>query len=410
MINMVTAIPDTSISNIVLLPAPIHSSLNFTKQEEFWNDGQATIAQHTWHVDGDDWLQRSDGKWINHLSRSSPPFLYDIPSVARRVFPHLSTENCSMPSHRICAVRKHPSAPVQFQSDSGANTSATDNIDVLENVVQIKPISINSAEKDSTPMSMTAVGRIPLIAMDGAVLRPICYFSADIDGTIISPDAVAREFRDQYSGFVKYCDIEKNRGYLTFIGRDIHKNATMPLISVNKLWFHDSSLISTVPSRISPTVAFPKPSDHSVIRKLSDAASYELWHQRLGHCGTSTMAIIHKHVQGVPKLKGNSFYRCPSCLAGKAGKHSHRTPKNTISPKPMPMPRTVSSNIKLLPGQHFSADFGFVRGTSFSYKDKDQRTQTSIDGKNSYLVLIDRCTRYHWIFVSSSKTPPLQFN
>jgi transposase InsO family protein len=63
----------------------------------------------------------------------------------------------------------------------------------------------------------------------------------------------------------------------------------------------------------------------------------------------------------------------------------------------------------MLPGQHFHADFGFIRGTAFDYKDKDERTQTSIDGKNSYLLLVDRCTRYHWVFVSSSKQPPLDF-
>ena len=29
------------------------------------------------------------------------------------------------------------------------------------------------------------------------------------------------------------------------------------------------------------------------------------------------MEMIHKKVKGVPKLKGNAFYRCASCCQGK---------------------------------------------------------------------------------------------
>ena len=60
------------------------------------------------------------------------------------------------------------------------------------------------------------------------------------------------------------------------------------------------------------------------------------------------------------------------------------------------------------PGQHFHIDFGFVRGSEFSEKDKvTGKTITSIDQKNSYLLIVDRKTRYMWIYNSSSKEPPL---
>ena len=59
-----------------------------------------------------------------------------------------------------------------------------------------------------------------------------------------------------------------------------------------------------------------------------------------------------------------------------------------------------------LPGQHFHIDFGFVRGSEFK-QTKDGKTITSIDGYNSYLIVIDRATRYTWIFLQSSKQPPL---
>ena len=52
-------------------------------------------------------------------------------------------------------------------------------------------------------------------------------------------------------------------------------------------------------------------------------------------------------------------------------------------------------------------DFGFVRGSNFNYKTNTGKTVTSIDGKNAYLAIIDRSSRYMWIFPTSSKKPPI---
>ena len=48
---------------------------------------------------------------------------------------------------------------------------------------------------------------------------------------------------------------------------------------------------------------------------------------------------------------------------------------------------------------------GFVRGTKYSQKDEDGRLGTSFDGYNSYLLFIDRATRYLRRFLSKYKTP-----
>ena len=39
-------------------------------------------------------------------------------------------------------------------------------------------------------------------------------------------------------------------------------------------------------------------------------------------------------------------------------------------------------------------DFGFVRGSGYRLKIDDNKTVTSIDGYNSYLIIDDRVTRY----------------
>ena len=56
-----------------------------------------------------------------------------------------------------------------------------------------------------------------------------------------------------------------------------------------------------------------------------------------------------------------------------------------------------------LPRQHFHI---VVRGSQFKII-KEGKTITSIDGFNSYLIIIDRSTRYTWIFLQSSKDPPI---
>jgi hypothetical protein len=69
---------------------------------------------------------------------------------------------------------------------------------------------------------------------------------------------------------------------------------------------------------------------------------------------------------------------------------------------------TINQDPKILPGQHFLMDFGFVRGKEYNIKSEDGKTMTSIDGKNSYLSIIDKATRFMWVFPTSSKTPPIE--
>ena len=53
-------------------------------------------------------------------------------------------------------------------------------------------------------------------------------------------------------------------------------------------------------------------------------------------------------------------------------------------------------------------DFGFVRGEEYHKLDKKKkRFITSIDGHNSYLIIVDDHTRYTWIYLTSSKEPPV---
>ena len=304
------------------------------------------------------------------------------------------------------------------QSDTGANACATNDLHSLFDVVFIKPIQINSAHKQAQ-MSMKAVGRIRLRTIDGTHVTPLCYYSPDIYGTIISPTAIVQEYRSKYSGFQKVCDCANGKGYLQFDSVDESVPSTiLPLFSTNNLWYHHK----TEPSELTTSSHQNEPTTNRTINKLTKAASFELWHQRLCHPGNNIMASIHNHAIGIPKLNGNSFWKCPSCMESKCQKTYHTKSSKSLQQKKWKKatlqellyeePEEKEDDMYIpgaVPGQHFHCDFGFMRSKSYQQKDEEGKMQTSIDGKRAYLLIIDRCTRYMWVYIANSKRPPVQF-
>ena len=331
-------------------------------------------------------------------------------------YPHLTINQLSNPHpqflQQIGKQKQHTDIQIQLQqqSDSGANTSATNNISLLHDIHYIEPINVNSATQDALPMQMLAVGKIQLVDISGASLSALCYYSPDVSGTIISPDAIARQHCKRFRGFRKICNCHTNTGYLIFDSVNGESDdVTFALTSTNNLWYHRDK------------VQLPSDSNNEnekKINKLSTAASYELWHQRLCHPGKDTMQHMHKCTTGIGPLRGNSFWKCPSCMIGKCTRSSHVPTK---SPAKVPFKYSLKEELakdeqiddliikNSLPGQHFHFDFGFMRTKHFRQEDDDGRTQTSIDGKNAYLLIVDRKTRFMWIYVSSSKQPPIDF-
>jgi hypothetical protein len=120
------------------------------------------------------------------------------------------------------------------------------------------------------------------------------------------------------------------------------------------------------------------------LTKLSSAAQYELFHQYFGHPGERVMQQLHQHVDGVPLLRGNSFYKCLSCI------HAKMSSRNTTSSTPHPLSHSTIPPLPCLleNGQQFHMDFGFMRGSTFAQKDTAGCLLTSIDGFRSYLLII----------------------
>ena len=61
--------------------------------------------------------------------------------------------------------------------------------------------------------------------------------------------------------------------------------------------------------------------------------------------------------------------------------------------------------------KRFYVDFGFFRASNDDFTKpttaKDRIVQ-SFDGYNSYVLVVDEKTKYAWIFLTSSKKPPIE--
>ena len=264
----------------------------------------------------------------------------------------------------------------EVQSDTGANANITSDITIFENIQWVQPVMCESAKKGAS-IEIQAIGQYTI---RGTTLRVNMYYCLDAHGTIISPTAVVQQYSRYYHGYQKFGSIDRQNGNITLIAQDGYDNVEIPLIRRNDLWYHKHShtchvstcsIIGTVPTA----------------NRLSDTAKWELWHQRLAHPGTRVMEEEHKHADGVPKLRGNAFYRCPSCMKNKlctkkcSNKHTplgskRSNPMEIPQPSNEPRPSDLDDNemdsyhdaIHLpdaLPGQHFHFNFGFVRGSSF---------------------------------------------
>ena len=315
-------------------------------------------------LDCDNWIKKKHGRWrpIN------VPQLHTV-----------KTETISSP----------------MQSDSGANRIVTDNLTSLHNITFIEPYPMGGCNKDEIAITCTAKGILLLPTTDGDTLHLETYYSKDVDGTIISPTTIVRQYPDRFTSFTQHSDCDKNTGTITFHAKDGKESVSVNLTCQNDLWYHSTPSSST--------------DIKAKVNRISSAASYELWHQRTGHAGKSVLQYLHQHAHGVPKLRGNAFYRCPSCMSGKLctrkfGKSSAKASLLQDTAPPM-----VGE-----PGQHFHIDFGFVRGEDNTEITNPTTTRhrapivKSIDGYNCYVIVVDRVSRYTWIFLSKNKQPPVE--
>ena len=284
---------------------------------------------------------------------------------------------------------------IPAQEDNGANRTCTSNKSLLIDYKDIDPYPINGVNADGPALHCTGIGLLPWKNEDGQLLLIRCFYSNAINGTIISPNDVVAQFIHKFSGYEINNDFDSKTGMCTFLARDGCSHMSFNTYMENNLWYHYLSPVTT--HNNSKLISSVK----SIMHSLSDGANFELWHHRLGHPGTTVMQKVHQSVLGVPQLKANKFYSCASC-------NSAKFRKKHIGPTKRCARKLPSKDPFYEVGQHLHADFGFVRGSDWSKRvDHDNKLVTSLDHYRGYCLVIDRKSRYIWIFLSKTKHPPV---
>ena len=314
---------------------------------------------------------------LHYMSTDRPP---DITDFVQTYGPSPTVEN----DQGVIASLQMQQYQYSLHHDSGANRSVTRHRSILHSISQITPLNIKGANKGSGFLSCTEKGLLNLLCNDGSIIPVPVYLTDDVEGTILSPTDICLHHYDKFSGWHQHSDVANNKGTLTFLAQDSERSASIDLYMDNGLWYSKQPASNRNINQTSPT-----------IKTMTAEAEYELWHQRLCHPGQHVMASVHNAVDNVPNLqtKRHEFYHCDTCSHAKM----HKANRNkTISTK------TTSQ------GQRYHMDFGFVRGEQYNKLDKKtKRFVTSIDGYNSYLIIVDAHTRYTWVFLTSSKEPPI---
>jgi hypothetical protein len=214
---------------------------------------------------------------------------------------------------------------MKIHIDGGANRSLTNDITLLHDFKYIKKYAMNGINSDSPALYCTGVGLLPWKAPNGDILFVKCYYSADAADTILSPtDIVITDLTD-FNAWTQHSNVDTGKGYIRFHRRD-QDHLTYPLYSQNGLWYTDTHGCTISDYNLHQTTP--------TTRYLTQSATYELYHQRFGHPGERAMRTLHLHVDDVPELKGNSFYKCSSCIHAKMRQRPFNTTQNGQSSTP----------------------------------------------------------------------------
>ena len=290
--------------------------------------------------------------------------------------------------------------------DTGANICMTDKLDLLTNVVDIKPFSISVAlesDDDSLTVSQcTKCGYLHLPMLSGASHRQICYYNPASSDTIISPQAICADSRGMLTEWCMRGNTSGSPGSLRFSSPTSAVVVDIPLQLKNGLYYCAAETFQLAhPSVYDPVVSLAEhnPTPQSNTPKLprpttrAKQVEAELWSAQLGFLAEWQLDVITAHADGLPtKFAPHPFSMIPEKVAAAIEKKPGRKTPTPVSKR----------------GERFFMDFGFMRASTFDYL-KPNATQDRIvesyDGFNSYLAIVDELSKFIWIFLCKSKEP-----
>ena len=265
------------------------------------------------------------------------------------------------------------------QCDIGANICATANVSLLHHYTPLdKPFDLLGADASASGMLCPGFGFFSLFFTNGTTAEIMMYYCPQLSETLISPQHICSQSYNNFSGFEIHCR-NMDSAFVRFFRSSDDHFSDAPLTRTNNLFYFKQLTITPHANRLSPLL------------------STELWHQQLGHPGMHQLRHLQQCATGLPHglhHQVHPLHHCKICSDARARKN----PMGPISPVD-----------HLLPGSRFHLDFGFMRASSDSFHKTPgaSRVVDSYDGYNSYLLITDAKTRFTWVFLTTSKAPPI---
>jgi hypothetical protein len=291
--------------------------------------------------------------------------------------------------------------------DAGANICLTGDLQLLVDVVEVPPLPISVAiTGDALSLNdcCTRRGYLPLQLLDGTTHWQLCFYCKNAVETIISPQAILESsyvfaswtqtgFKDGRHGQIRFdshdglltmrLDLDQRDG-LHYCPTDVFTVDRSPVRGPSALWVATPLVSNTnrCPSRFTPT-------------SKSKQVESEVWLLRLGSPGVHQLDTLPGNVTGIPSVFEYHPFRFidfkeQARIRNQAAQRS-----------------AVWTNERR---KRFYMDFGFMRASAADYlrphKGTDPVVQ-SYDGYTNYLLIINEASRYVWVFLTTSKNPPL---
>lgn len=328
-----------------------------------------------------------------------------------------------------------PRTKEEIQGDTGANCTATNQLDILWNVKWLQnPIPVATYSTDTSgdhACYAVAVGIIKIITDDNTILECQTLYCPQSTGTVLSPHRVMVD-DNRVDGFAHEAR-RKGNGKIIFFDENRRTLATLTMHSkLDGIYLTSNPILvpktvkaeamttdattetelrlryakTSLPPPLSMETTPNHPTTYEQYTQWIRSAKLtpqqfngELWHQRLGHVGWKTMKKTSEVVEGVPPIPSeSSSFHCPFCDMSKQTKRSGRKESQSES---------------FQPGTAFHMDLGFVSGPANleaviqKGENPKRTTQKSQDGHVAYLLIIDAATRYTWVFLLKNKQPPI---
>ena len=93
-------------------------------------------------------------------------------------------------------------------------------------------------KKDTVAIICTCKGYLPWYSSEGICTMVLILYSANCDGTLISPTSIVRANSDKYQGFVIKSNCDSDTGYLELLHRYGVSHCKYPIYSTKDLWYH----------------------------------------------------------------------------------------------------------------------------------------------------------------------------